>query len=363
MSGKATTGWNREYRKTERNCWLWQTRFIRFTGCFGSAFDPAISSDDFRDMEEQATQLADTKPKLETSLRVAIPINVPERNAKPSRDQFIYNTTFSPFAIAQSYRAGNHKDSSGQSTAKCPSELGKNIVSMDHDALVKTSLKDFGVLAFSSLRAGKKDVEALAYASLGVIHDNQEEYLAAIDNYKQYLNICQELGDNVGAAAACNCIGVNFMELATPQNESLLSSIDNKLSELSIKHLRSAIEYHSKHLEIGPDQGGKFVANINIGLCLSILGEVNPAARHFQDALRIAIKMQTLYGQSIAVGNLGLLALAKKDFSTAKTCFDQVSVDCLMRVGALVKLSLFTASPAHPGVNGPRGRNRCVEIG
>eukprot|EP00428_Durinskia_dybowskii_P082622 CAMPEP_0170428512 /NCGR_PEP_ID=MMETSP0117_2-20130122/39810_1 /TAXON_ID=400756 /ORGANISM="Durinskia baltica, Strain CSIRO CS-38" /LENGTH=99 /DNA_ID=CAMNT_0010687811 /DNA_START=45 /DNA_END=341 /DNA_ORIENTATION=- len=33
--------------------------------------------------------------------------------------------------------------------------------------------------------------------------------------------------------------------------------------------------------------------------------------------------MQTLYGQSIAVGNLGMLAQVKRDFSTARTCFDQ----------------------------------------
>ena len=33
--------------------------------------------------------------------------------------------------------------------------------------------------------------------------------------------------------------------------------------------------------------------------------------------------MQTLYGQSIAVGNLGNLALLKSDLVTARTCFEQ----------------------------------------
>jgi hypothetical protein len=56
---------------------------------------------------------------------------------------------------------------------------------------------------------------------------------------------------------------------------------------------------------------------------LTWLGDINRAARHHQDALRIAIKMQTLYGQAIAVGNLGLLAMGKSDFSTSRTCFDQ----------------------------------------
>lgn len=271
--------------------------------------------------EEQSTQLADTKPKLESPLRIAIPINVPERIAKPSRDQFIYNSTFSPIAIAQSklYESGR------KSTSKDPTELGKDVINMDHDAQVKTALKDFNVLALSSKRAGKKDVEALAYASLGVMHDNKEEYSISIEYFKQYLQVSEELGDLIGKAAACNCIGVDYMELANPMSDGLLSNLDTELSESAARYLRQAVVFHSKHLEIGPDPGGKFVSNINVGLCLAQLGEINSAARHFQDALRIAIKMQTLYGQSVAVGNLGLLALSKKDFSTAHTCFDQVS--------------------------------------
>ncbi len=33
--------------------------------------------------------------------------------------------------------------------------------------------------------------------------------------------------------------------------------------------------------------------------------------------------LKTLYGQSIAVGNLGMLALGKNDLVTARTCFEQ----------------------------------------
>lgn len=87
--------------------------------------------------------------------------------------------------------------------------------------------------------------------------------------------------------------------------------------------LQRAIISHSRHLSTAVDSGGKLVAFINLGLCLQWLGDITQAAKHFQDALRAAIKMQTLYGQSIAVGNLGLLALRKNDFHTARTCFDQ----------------------------------------
>ena len=33
--------------------------------------------------------------------------------------------------------------------------------------------------------------------------------------------------------------------------------------------------------------------------------------------------MQSIFGQSIAVGNLGMLAMAKADCTTARTCFEQ----------------------------------------
>ena len=55
------------------------------------------------------------------------------------------------------------------------------------------------------------------------------------------------------------------------------------------------------------------------------VGEVVASAQHHQDALRIAIKMQTMYGQAIAVGNLGALALQREDVATSRTCFEQVT--------------------------------------
>jgi Flp pilus assembly protein TadD len=96
-----------------------------------------------------------------------------------------------------------------------------------------------------------------------------------------------------------------------------------KSSPESLHYLQEAIVYHGKHLEFGPDNGGRFVANSNLGLCLGMLGEVAGSAKHHQDSLRIAIKMQTLYGQAIAVGNLGMLALLRSDLATSRTCFEQ----------------------------------------
>lgn len=282
-------------------------------------------------MESQATQLADTRPKLDTALRVALPVNAPERNATFSKDQFIYNNAFSPNAqsISKKHHLVLSKDNPDlkhlDTNRKPPVLLSQSPVNMDHDALIKTAIKDFTVLAFSSKRAGKKDVEATAYASLGVIHDNQQHYLEAIEHYKAYLSICEEINDPIGRAAACNCIGVNYMLLANPSSDAgSLHGIT--LTTETTELLDKAVQFHNRHLEIGPDSGGRFVAHTNLGLCMGMLGNVNLSAKNHQDGLRVAIKMQTLYGQSIAVGNLGMLALVKKDYATSRTCFDQVMI-------------------------------------
>ena len=142
------------------------------------------------------------------------------------------------------------------------------------------------------------------------------------ENYKLYLNICKELNDTIGEAAACNCLGVNYMLLACPSSDAgFLNGF--RQTEQSMEYIDNAIKYHEQHANIA-DLGGQFVAHINLGLCYGVKGDYKTSAKHNQSALRIAIRMQTLYGQSISVGNLGMLATLKEDYKTARTCFEQV---------------------------------------
>ena len=57
------------------------------------------------------------------------------------------------------------------------------------------------------------------------------------------------------------------MLLAFPPSDS--GSMQQHLpSQQSKEYLNKAIFYHSKHLDIGPDAGGHFVAHTNLGLCV-----------------------------------------------------------------------------------------------
>lgn len=276
---------------------------------------------------EAATQLADSRPKIDTPLRVQIPlsVNAPSRVDSISRDMRIKQTAFSPAAFKNTATI-KPALALGPNTKIPPLTAtdGSSIVNMDHDAQIKTAIRDYSVLAFSSKRAGKRDVEAAAYVSLAVIHDNQNNFQGGITHYKQYLEICDEIGDTAGIAIACNCIGVNYMLIAIPDSDagSLAAGTDH---ETNLDAIRSAIQYHERHLSV-TDQGGCFVANTNLGICHGILGNWTASGHHHQEALRIAIKMQTLYGQSLSVGNLGLLALSKKDNQTSRTCLEQVLI-------------------------------------
>jgi tetratricopeptide (TPR) repeat protein len=177
------------------------------------------------------------------------------------------------------------------------------------------------MVAFSSKRVGKKDVEADAYLSLGIIHDNQNKLKQAIENYKAYLTMCEEKGDVDGQAFANNCIGVNYIYLCCKNQQGILHTISREDPATS-SNIQLAMEYHEKHLRIA-DVGGQFIALTNLGLCYGVLRNIVQSAKCHQDALRAAIKMQSIYGQSIAVGNLGMLAVLKSDFKTARTCYEQ----------------------------------------
>ena len=60
-----------------------------------------------------------------------------------------------------------------------------------------------------------------------------------------------------------------------------------------------------------------------MGLAFLALKRFDQAARCHQDALQVAMSLNSVHGQSIAVGNLGLVAKAQGDTVTARACSEQ----------------------------------------
>lgn len=227
------------------------------------------------DRDGFSTQLADAKPQFDVALRVAIPVNAPARAQRSLRNSLIRINAFSPSAYAASrtfLSAARFADKNEGIDIQAPADLS-NVFNLDNDSNIKTLVKDFTMVAASSRRAGKMDTEASAYVSLGVICDNQGKLAEAIEFYLKYLRICTEIDDESGCACACNCLGVNYMLMASPPTDvGILHGM--KTNQQGQENLSNAIKYHTQHLQIGPDSGGHFVAHSNLGLCYGMAGDI-----------------------------------------------------------------------------------------
>lgn len=230
--------------------------------------------------DDYSTQLSDIKPKFDSPLRIALPINSPNltRSNLSSHDDCIRNHVFSSNAVIVSKRTDYDQKSSSDEA----NNLFSLISSSNSDSLADTLslINDYKAVAFSSKRIGKKEEEKNAYLSLGVIYDNTNELLTAIVQYDKYLTISSSMDDLIGISTACNYIGVNYMFLVSPISdcgcvEGANTNIDSTVIAsnspqqdhdlIDVKYLQKAIQYHKRHLEIGPDDGGRFVASTNLG--------------------------------------------------------------------------------------------------
>mmetsp|Transcript_9530 Transcript_9530/g.21887 ORF Transcript_9530/g.21887 Transcript_9530/m.21887 type:complete len:448 (-) Transcript_9530:378-1721(-) len=164
-----------------------------------------------------------------------------------------------------------------------------------------TKLRDQEMLAFACRRANKTRNEALAYYNMGVLHDNDKEYDKANTCYEQYLQAARSAGDTKGEQLALNSLGINLQK---------------------VQQLEAAIEIHNQHLQIA-DVPGKFVAHCNLGIAYSSLDEHEKSSINHRQALRYAIVMSSLVGESLACGNLGIIAQKKGDVRTAKACMER----------------------------------------
>ncbi|CAE8642969.1 unnamed protein product [Polarella glacialis] len=174
-------------------------------------------------------------------------------------------------------------------------------------------IQDLELLTFACRRASKLREEGRAHFSLGVLRDNLGQFQKAIESYNQFLRVCKECNDSQGAALAYHCVGVNYQLLGSG---AVRSSEDDSApggdsapsaSAARPELLRKAIFFHNKHRECS-DSVGKFVAHLNMGLAYALLGEKEASTVNHQYALRYALQLHSLEGQSLAIGSLSFSA-------------------------------------------------------
>jgi tetratricopeptide (TPR) repeat protein len=284
---------------------------------------------------QQSTQLATRVPELDTPQRVEAPASMrpPERRPMLTRNDTV-RTAFKPESLQKSkgkydissYGGGQVSPKARKTAANASKKKKKSFSTKafkENFGEIKTRLRDFELLAQSCRRAEKLEQEGGAYFCSGILYDNMGDLHKAISMYKRFVSVCQQTNDVAGAALAFNCIGVNYITLGQG-GEADDGSIGARVPESAElrQHLENAVQFHTQHLQVA-DERGQFVAHCNLGLANDRLGEYELAARHHQDALRIAIHLNSTHGQCISVGNLGLVGIRQGDLATARACLDQ----------------------------------------
>lgn len=155
--------------------------------------------------------------------------------------------------------------------------------------------------------------------SLGIIHDNEQDYTKAIDCYMCAYLLSENMGNKAFQALSCNYIGVDYQLMSSINKAYMYTGHFVDANNVS---LEKALLFHQKHLEIS-NGAGKFVAHLNLGLTSASLNRPSEATWHYQEGLRFAIANNSKQWQSLAVGNLGLLACRHNDAETSLACIER----------------------------------------
>mmetsp|Transcript_25723 Transcript_25723/g.80169 ORF Transcript_25723/g.80169 Transcript_25723/m.80169 type:complete len:425 (-) Transcript_25723:163-1437(-) len=193
---------------------------------------------------------------------------------------------------------------------------GEPIAQEDRTQAVRR-IQDLELLTFACRRASKVREEGRAHFSLGVLRDNLGQYKKAIECYNSFLRVCKECNDNQGCALAYHCLAVDHQLLGggipgthcDPSALAATAAATEGAGEPARQPdmLRKAIFFHNKHRE-SSDAVGKFVAHLNMGLAYAQLGEKEASTVNHQYALRYALQLHSLEGQSLAIGSLSFSA-------------------------------------------------------
>ena len=198
-----------------------------------------------------STQLAEQYPQIDLPLRVDPPqsLKAPERKSALTRDEQIRASAFSPksfmlrgstlktlegavggegIAANMSTTINGDLGIGGMRTTSIEGSLKSN---SENQAPFRTAVSDYKMLAFSSQRAGKMQMEGQAYLAIAITLDNMQRHNEAVDSYRKFLAVAKKMGDVTNQCLALNCLGTDCMLIACPPSEGSQFDARRTLSE------------------------------------------------------------------------------------------------------------------------------------
>ncbi|KAG5495145.1 hypothetical protein JKF63_02199 [Porcisia hertigi] len=188
--------------------------------------------------------------------------------------------------------------------------------------------KDAEARAQSSLRSGKKSKAAQLFCVSGCFNYNYGNTELAVRCFKKALSIAEELEDARCLGFCHNILGVCFYRLG---------------------EYKMSLVHHKKQEALGGCYS-RAVAETNMGVSYTALGELEFAQQAFEDALMNARETKNSMLLTIALGNLGLVSLRIGDMRAAQLhleqCLEQCSIAgdksgaslCLLLLGEVYSL-------------------------
>lgn len=152
---------------------------------------------------------------------------------------------------------------------------------------------------------GRSKVLARIYNNRGNIYYYQGNYASALSCYQQKKEICNELQDEAGVAAASGNIGVVY-------------KVQKKYS--------MALNCYKEYLESSRkcnDKKGQALALGNIGVVMTHLGQVDKAVKHQQKAYALYKLLGDKNGCNRCLCNIGFTYTESGQYSDAFACFEE----------------------------------------
>eukprot|EP00735_Rhodelphis_limneticus_P002892 TRINITY_DN1397_c0_g1::TRINITY_DN1397_c0_g1_i1::g.19949::m.19949 TRINITY_DN1397_c0_g1::TRINITY_DN1397_c0_g1_i1::g.19949 ORF type:complete len:491 (+),score=94.92,sp/Q96AY4/TTC28_HUMAN/27.11/2e-15,sp/Q96AY4/TTC28_HUMAN/25.00/5e-10,sp/Q96AY4/TTC28_HUMAN/24.59/2e-09,sp/Q96AY4/TTC28_HUMAN/27.44/2e-08,sp/Q96AY4/TTC28_HUMAN/25.51/1e-06,TPR_12/PF13424.1/0.012,TPR_12/PF13424.1/0.00014,TPR_12/PF13424.1/3,TPR_12/PF13424.1/5.3e-05,TPR_11/PF13414.1/0.0017,TPR_11/PF13414.1/0.59,TPR_11/PF13414.1/4.7,TPR_1/PF0 len=201
--------------------------------------------------------------------------------------------------------------------------------------------RDQDMLAAAARRSGHPEWEALAYFNQGVLQDNKGAYKKAIPLYKKFLEKAKEAQNREAMALAYNSIGTNYMLLGGKECVAKAVKYHKAHLDLSLKQMDELSKYARSMRAPDPEglnteeekekrknliryyEEGRFVAASNLGLCQLTMGDLNMAAHQHERALHYAKEAQDPSGESVALANLAITGRFGQQYASARALLER----------------------------------------
>jgi CHAT domain-containing protein/Tfp pilus assembly protein PilF len=211
----------------------------------------------------------------------------------------------------------------------------------------RAALPQFEEALQTARRAGDRHGEAIVLGNIGVCHKNLGDYDRAMRFHEQSLALKRALDDREQVGRTLSNIGqVRWLQgryrealAAYDEAQGIFDALGSPYLRAAVTNGRSLVydelgdyrrsrDGYQRALALYAEAGeaesdGASDARGNLGGVSLLLGRFDEAEEHYAASLALSEKLGDLQRQSLDLGNLGLCALGRGDFSLALSRFDR----------------------------------------